>query len=177
MSPIPVYSFEVDKVDRKTSLLKNKSPNGAAGWPLFSIRTSSSKPHRTITRADNPHHVIATISFHSLSSKIDITLHGQPLQLKKNDMFSSGHSFHHPAAGELKWKEAGFLSTGLVLVDSSGRELCKYKKRAFDVFVQVDHAFMDMILVTGLAAAEYKRQSDKAIGEAAGEAGAAVAGV
>lgn len=178
MSQIPAYSFSVEKGDKKNKILKAKSVNSPAGFPVFSITSSSmSKPHMTITPANNLHHIVATVSLHSLSSKIDITIHGRPLQLYRGDHFSTGHSFHHPTAGELKWKESGFLGTGLTLVDASGRELCRYKKRkGFDVLVQVDHAFMDMILVTGLAMAKYKKLENES-GEAAGEVVSAIVGV
>lgn len=174
MSRPPIYSFRMGKHGKA---LKAKVANSSGDWPVFNIKESLSRPHVTIIQAAPPQRVIATVTFHTLSSNIDITLNGQPIQLRKKDSFSGDRAFFYHAAGELCWKELGVLSSGLRLVNSRGMELCRYKKRhGFDVFVQMNQAFLNVILITGLTTAKYKRMADEGATEAGGEIISALAG-
>ena len=158
----PISSFTIEPIDKKTSVIKQIPQDSIIGTPIFSVYSSSSKPHLTITRPYERRDVIATVTYHSLSSKIEISFHGQHIQLKRKDMLSSAHSFHDLNVGELRWKESSnLLSSGLVLLDKESRELCRYKKRqGFDVLVSAEGEFLYSILITGLAAVEYKRRGD-----------------
>lgn len=74
----------------------------------------------------------------------------------------------------MQWKSTSLVGSGLKLVDSHGRVIACTKKSmmghvmgsgpsAIHIFDRIDDGFlMDLIVVTGLAAIEYRRQSDEA---------------
>jgi len=161
--PAPTIRLAIEKAGKDNLVITQQS--GALGGDvlLYSIHQSDAKPHVTITRANDLRDVVGTISFHSLSSKIETTLRGEPIQLKRKDLFADAHSFRHHSVGEMHWKESSFLGSGVILRDSQKRNICRYRKRhGFEMLVPIpDQNFMDLVVVTGFAAAEYRRRSNK----------------
>ncbi|KAI1938546.1 hypothetical protein LOZ66_003349 [Ophidiomyces ophidiicola] len=185
----PVYHiFDTDKTTR-----------------LYSIETSQkSKPHITVTRHLHTYQqpcqqhpqdvVVGSATFHSLSSKIDVSLKAEPrpvdITMKRSDPLACGRKFESPL-GKLQWKEDGcMLTSNIKLVDQHKRVIARFEKQSsflsrrkdkFILLVQEPCALanFDMIVVTGFASIEYARRSDKewdkageellkAAGEAAG---------
>jgi hypothetical protein len=103
--------------------------------------------------------------------------------MKRPDPFASGRNFTTASLGRLKWKEEGILSSNQRLEDQYKRVIARYEKHSSllsrgqtrTFLVLNDPAFvganLDMIIVTGFASIEYRRQSDKEWVEAATEFG------
>ncbi|KAK2747948.1 hypothetical protein FQN57_001539 [Myotisia sp. PD_48] len=148
-------------------------------------------------------HLVATASFHTLSSKIDISLtsnsHGPSFEMimKRPDPLSSKRRFETPTLGRLEWKEeAGLFSSNWKLVDQYKRVVARYEKGKkssssfwgskggekpkdrFILLVQDPQVLsnLDQIVVTGFAMVEYDRQEDGADEEVASAVVEAVVG-
>lgn len=122
---------------------------------------------------------LGTVSLHSWSSKIDVSIHGECFQMKRKDMLSSGHSFKHSAQPlEMQWKEEDFISDNLKLVDENKRVIALYRKNSrmkkllssnsrnkssseLHILVPLEDHLLDIVVLTGLAAAEQRRQSNE----------------
>ncbi|RYP53000.1 hypothetical protein DL768_001938 [Monosporascus sp. mg162] len=146
---------------------------------LYVVHQNSSKTKMEIRYADGhaqqqqaDKEPIALIAFHFFSWNIDLTLHGVGFRMKRKNPLS-GHSFTYPGLkGQMEWKSSSLLGSGLKLVDDRGRTIAVYKKKlggflggkesGFHIYESVeDGSFMDVVVVTGLAAAEYRRLSDE----------------
>lgn len=137
--------------------------------PIYVVESSSSKPHMQISYAGAQGNIIGAASYHSISSKIDVSVYGESISMKRKDPLASGHSFHSSRLPELQWKEEDIISSNLKLVDSNKFVLARYRKRldshprrsGFEIFVQADQALLDAIVVTGMAAVIYRHKSNK----------------
>jgi hypothetical protein len=116
----------------------------------------------------------ATIS--SISSKIQITLHGQASILKGSQL-EEKYKIESSPYGSLKWKGSEF-SSGYALYNDAGDKLAEYKSVEFmgdkmlKIFTQCDGYFVEYLLLTVLAA-----RTSKSIGnEVALEVTGAIAG-
>lgn len=162
-----------------------QQPDKSSLSALFGLSGSS-------TRENDP--IIATVIFHSLSSKIDIQLAntGQSITMKKPNLLSSSRNFYVPGLGELQWKmeDGGLFSSTRHLIDQQGIEVARYERghrtslfgsRADNTISVIDDwrfldSFLEVIVITCLAAVEYDRRSEEGVGEVAGEIGAAASG-
>jgi hypothetical protein len=89
--------------------------------------------------------------------------------MARKDFFSSGHTFEDQSLGEIQWKETSLFGSGVALVDAQGNTLAQFCKRmkgrqgdsGFEIFRSTDPRTLDMLVVTGLGAAEYLKQSNK----------------
>ena len=180
---------------------------------LYTIGTSEEKPNMTAWRHHQPHPVqqypayqssnsphiygsthsppsqrynVGTVNFHSLSSKIEVSLNTGPygsqptaITMKRADLFSSGREFPS-AMGTLQWKEdSGIFGSNLKLVDKYKRVIARYEKRqkGTSMFSRGKQRFIllgqgpavdmnvDMIILTGVATIEYDKQADDDWGE------------
>ncbi|KAK2811124.1 hypothetical protein FQN50_002460 [Emmonsiellopsis sp. PD_5] len=163
---------------------------------LSSLFSSSSSHRRTHSNPSNDL-VIATATFHTFSSKIDITLHNnQTFTMKRPDPFSSARRFNSlTPLGTLEWRSDGgvlgsLATSNMKLVDagSQQRTFARYEKGKVgwsgraeaDTLMIVDDGgvggFFDMVVISLLATVEYKRV-EKSATEGVGDAAEAVAGV
>ncbi|EEQ35472.1 hypothetical protein McanMca71_003114 [Microsporum canis] len=111
-----------------------------------------------------PGQVIGTITFHDLSSKIDVSFNGANASMKRPDPLASGRKFQTPNMGKMQWKEDGLFSSNQKLVDERRNVIAKYKKDDDEIIVllppnQID-LHLDMIVVTGIAMIDAERKSD-----------------
>ncbi|WEW57800.1 hypothetical protein PRK78_003267 [Emydomyces testavorans] len=120
--------------------------------------------------------VVGTVTFHSLSSKVEASLktgpHPMDITMKRPDRFANGRKFDSPL-GKLQWKEDGnMLTSNQKLVDEYKRVIARYEKRSSRLSRQMDRfmvlvqepnviANLDMIILTGFASIEYNRRSDQ----------------
>ncbi|KAK2868011.1 hypothetical protein FQN49_003256 [Arthroderma sp. PD_2] len=116
--------------------------------------------------------VVGTMTFHELSSKIDVSFNGTDTSMKRSDPLAGGRKFQTPTMGKLQWKEDGLLGSNQKLVDENRNVIAKYKKKDDEIIVLLPpHQLernLDMIVVTGMAIVESEKKSDSD-GDAAGD--------
>ena len=79
---------------------------------------------------------IGDATFHSFSSRVDLTLHGRSVSFESNGAFSSGHhmqSFAPGSGGSLKWKDGGAFTHSKICTSGQGGELARYEASAWAV--------------------------------------------
>ena len=180
---VQVLTFRPSPDDHKVTLIQQEGHHGGA-TPLYASRTSKfSKPHIQISRvvAANTglqQTAIGNATFHSLSSAIDLSLHGQYIKMKPGNL-SSSINFTYPPTGKMKWK-SNFMGTALELFDSAGQKLARLKLKfsgsggkRLELLVPCADFFLDLIVLSGMAAVA-KKHSDAKV---ASEVSSAVAGV
>lgn len=153
--------------------------------PVYTIESNrggllSSKPHMTILNAAT-RAVAGTVTFHAMSSSIDIEVCGRTVQFERSGVFSTAHHFQSPATGRLfRWKRDGVFSGGdLKCVDETEQVVANFesnnwamqKDGKFEIAPLVNGAMFDEVLITGIAAMEYYRRQRRK-GAAAGGASA-----
>lgn len=136
--------------------------------PLYTVNANSggafsSKPHVTIVSAAT-NAVIGSVTFHTISSKVDLTVHNQAIS------FNSSHEFRSLATGAtLKWKKDGVFSGGdMVCWDERKQQVASYensnwalkKDGKIGLEAGVDGALVDEIVVSLIAMLELKRRED-----------------
>ncbi|KAM0330574.1 hypothetical protein ACHAQA_003522 [Verticillium albo-atrum] len=152
-------------------------------FPIWAFHNNPSDKSLAILYADPrlqaPNAALGTAKLHSFSSKIDVVLRGAPLTMKSNTL-GMKHKFTYHGA-ELSWGiDSNTLSSStLYLKDDSKRVLAMYKRRpggvlsegppTIELYVPPGNIDMDMLVLTGLAAAEYRAKEKKDSIEAAGE--------
>ncbi|KAH8684125.1 hypothetical protein BGZ61DRAFT_455659 [Ilyonectria robusta] len=145
--------------------------------PLYSVRVTSKKPNVTLSRGYmSPENIIGYATVHAFSSTNELSLRGQPMSMKQS-MFGDKYSFTVPHMGNFKWKPSMF-SGSHELYDGSGQKLAKLgsgglfsSEKKLELMVPGDDFFMDLVVLTAIAAKEITK-----LGEKVGEAGAEVAG-
>ena len=151
--------------------------------PLYRIQFNSgglfsSKPHVTIVNAAS-NAPVGTVTFHSMSSKIDLTINKKPTTLSKSGIFTSAHEFRSSAlTGSLKWKRDGLFSGGdMLCIDEKEQLFARFqasgwamkKDGKFELSPEVGGVLMDEIVVSGIAMVELRRRRNRsAAGAAAG---------
>lgn len=100
----------------------------------------------------------------------------------KSSSLSSSYNFMYPPTGKMKWK-SNFMGTALELFDSAGLKLARYKfkfsstsGKRLEILVPCADSFLDLIVLSGMAATVKEREKLKAV-SGASEASGAVAGV
>ena len=158
--------------DKKTLLYRIRANKGG----LF-----SSKPHLTV-QSGATHRVVGTVTFHRMSTVIDLEIHHQTIPLLRLGLFTSAHRFESPTRRSLlKWKRDGLLSGGdMVCVDRQQVLIARVErsKRAgwkdgkFIISPGVEGRWMDEVVVSGLAMVQYhKRQKKRAAALSRGHVG------
>ncbi|RYP61392.1 hypothetical protein DL771_010149 [Monosporascus sp. 5C6A] len=179
MQDTPFQTLSISKPSDDSAVIISRRATDGLPVSLYVVHQNSSKTKMEIRYADR--HVqqrqadrepIAIIAFHFFSWNLDLTLHGVDFRMKRKNPLG-GHRFTYPGLnGQLEWKSSSLLGSGLKLVDDRGRTIAVYKKKlggflggresGFHIYDSVeDGSFLDVIVVTGLAAAEYRRQSDE----------------
>lgn len=95
--------------------------------------------------------------------------------MKPNPISGTGNRFEYPAFGRFKWSGDNIVGSSIVLYDEAGTKLAKYKPmKSLEILVNSNEEFIDMVVVSALAAAGSRKQ-DKKVGEGIAEGvGAAV---
>ena len=152
--------------------------------PLYNIDMNSgglfsSKPHVKINAATG--NQVGTITFHMMSSDMDLTIHNQSMLLKKAGFLSSAHEFNSVATGgSFKWKKDGFFSGGdMLCLDQREQMVARFqhsgwamkKEGKFELSPGVSGILMDEIVTSGVAMVEYLRRQRASSAGAAGAAG------
>ena len=153
--------------------------------PIYTINSNSgglfsSKPHMTILNATTGA-VVGTVTFHSMSSDIDIEIHGRPITFNKPGAFTSAHQFQSLATGNtFKWKRDGVFSGGdLKCIDTTEQVVATFelsnwamkKDGKFEIAPMVHGPFFDEIMITGIAAMEHERRQRNSSSAASGGGG------
>ena len=136
--------------------------------PLYTITANSggalsSKPHVTITSASTNNAIIGTITFHTISNHVDLTIHNQSLSFKSHEFRSLA------TGGNFEWKKEGIISGGdMVCVDERKRKVAWYensklalhKDGKIGLEAGGDGMLVDEIVVTLIAMIELKRREN-----------------
>ncbi|KAJ9643227.1 hypothetical protein H2204_002123 [Knufia peltigerae] len=140
--------------------------------PLYTVIISSDKV--SLYRGYiNPAGLIGTTSTSSVSHSAALTVHNQKIPMKMNQL-SLSFSFQWPPAGTLKWKADQLTGSSLELSDGSGRKLAKLKsssgmmgsgEKGFEINVACDEQFLNLIILSGLAAKVGTKKNNEAASE------------
>jgi len=157
--------------------------------PIYRIDANSgglfsSKPHLRVHEAAT-NTEIATITFHSVSSDIDIVIRNRPILLSKPGVFKSAHEFQSPATGgSFEWKSDGIFSGGdMICLDDRKQLVARFEKSAwamkkkgkFELSGGITGELMTEIVISGIARVEYisRRKSSSSAAAGVGVGGAA----
>ena len=137
----------------------------------------SSKPHMKIYRGiphpTTPDPPVGTVTFHTLTRTIDLTLHdGRPATLSHHGLFSCKYEFPS-TIGVLRWKTSSAFKNNLVCETVAGGEwVAKFDAASFAVEKRgkfeivswdVGEEAVDEIVVSGLAVVEKRRREAAAV--------------
>ncbi|KAK4991212.1 hypothetical protein LTR50_001970 [Elasticomyces elasticus] len=165
--PQRVFHIYLDGIshrhDKKTALYKIDANSGS----IF-----SSKPHMSIYRCGPSQTLVGAITFHSMSSDIDVEIHGKAASLCKGGLFTRTYEFRSQAAGTaLWWKGDGAFSSDLKLVgakDAQGSEqvFARFDRSAMAMSKEgklllasgLDEIATDEVVVSGMAVIEHARR-------------------
>ncbi|KAL9580842.1 MAG: hypothetical protein Q9212_004251 [Teloschistes hypoglaucus] len=158
--------------------------------PLYTLTRNSggwlsSKPHLTVTSAQTSA-VVGSATFHSMSRKVELDLHGKHVLFEPEGLFTRSHGFASPAFGydRLTWKCKGWGSD-LILVNSRNQWIARFDaavwamKKVGKLEVGdggIAGAALDEIVVSGLTMVEFERRRKSSNSAAAGSAGAGAGG-
>ncbi|KAL6720335.1 hypothetical protein ACLMJK_002256 [Lecanora helva] len=142
----------------------------------------SSKPHLKIYASATGNQV-GTVTFHTWSSSMDLTIQGRPVLLKKSGFMTSAHEFNSIATGgSFKWKKDGMFSGGnLLCLDQQDQLIARFricnwamsKEGKFELSPGVNGMLMDEIVTSGIAMVEWARRQRNAAASASAGGGAA----
>ncbi|KFY14810.1 hypothetical protein V492_02395 [Pseudogymnoascus sp. VKM F-4246] len=138
--------------------------------PFYTIQPSpSKKSNLAITRASPEASQVGTIQFHTLSSKMELVLSYETVSMRHDELTGSRHEFTSPIfrGDKMAWKEDSMFGHGVKLVSPDGQLLARFRRTdkaagtgSIEVFIPAEGASLDIILVSGIAAAEYRRRSN-----------------
>ncbi|OBT74329.1 hypothetical protein VF21_06865 [Pseudogymnoascus sp. 05NY08] len=149
--------------------LSSQNPQGFK-TPFYAIQPSpNKKSNLAITRASPDASQVGTIQFHFLSSKIELVLQYETVSMRHDELTGSRHEFTSPTVrgDKLSWKEDSLFGHGVKLVSPDGHLLARFRRTdkvagtgCFEVFIPAEGGLLDLILLSGIAAAEYRRSSN-----------------
>ncbi|KFY15451.1 hypothetical protein V491_05679 [Pseudogymnoascus sp. VKM F-3775] len=138
--------------------------------PFYTIQPSpSKKSNLAITRASPDASQVGIIQFHTLSSKMELVLQYETVSMRHDELTGSRHEFTSPTfrGDKMAWKEDSLFGHGVKLVSPDGQLLARFRRvdkatgtGSFEVFIPADGVLLDLILVSGIAASEYRRRSN-----------------
>lgn len=138
--------------------------------PFYAIQPSPNKKSNLyITRASPDASQVGTIQFHSLSSKMELVLPYETVTMRHDALTGSKHNFTSPTVGgdKLSWKEESLFGHGVKLMSPDGQLLAGFRRidkaagtGCIEVFIPDEGGLLDHILLSGIAAAEYRRRSN-----------------
>lgn len=182
----PTRTLEISyegKLSRTINVLEPTSTT-----PLYTIKTKALKPHLTFTSSTSPStDPIATVSFHNLSRKIDITIRGQATTLKPEWKLKSTYSYTSPNTSSARtWQANKLVSTDMVCLDENGIALARWtfpkwsmtKLGTLEIVGDGvgEEAMLEELVVVGVTVAYHiVQQTGAAAASAGGAAGGAAA--
>jgi hypothetical protein len=144
---------------------------------------------------------VGEVSYHRMSSKIDVIVMNEKMKLSRDYLYSMGHGFTHSAFGgsKLCWTDTEGLGRALKLKDVKGNTIAVFKKQSsgssrlwgslrkgekkaagghvIDIFVPLEGPALDVVVVTGLATAELQKRENEAASEILEATASALGGV
>lgn len=148
-----------------TTIVARTGPNATA-FPLFTFtKSKKSKPNLFVHRigagiAAVPQTLVGDATYHTLESSVSLTLHGQLTKMKLRDSMD-GYKFEH-AVGKFKWKSDSIAANAMALSDGGGMTLARFQVgERLDILVPCEDLFLDLVVVSGLAAAAMKAKDAK----------------
>lgn len=139
--------------------------------PFYTIQPSPNKKSNLyITRASPDASQVGTIQFHTLSSEMELVLPYETVTMRHDALTGSKHNFTSPTVrgDQLSWKEDSLFGHGVKLVSPDGQLLARFRRTdkaagtgCFEVFIPAEGGLLDLILLSGIAAAEHRRRSNK----------------
>lgn len=99
------------------------------------------------------------------------------MKLKPSSMSGTGHHFVYPPIGKFAWKNDSLAGKALALRDEAGMTLARYKADSgrLEILVPCDDSFLDLVVITALAAGVMDKKNAKVM-EVMGEVLGGVAG-
>lgn len=94
---------------------------------LYTVDTKLRKPHLIFQSGDGGSE-FGSATFHLLTTKIDVTVNGQPIELKTKKILATSYSYTSPAFGNnvLTWKSGSKWSTlDFVLLDEKAEPIAR----------------------------------------------------
>ena len=173
--PLAFRSFTFDK---DGEMLFERDRRGR-NIPAYAIETPKlSKPLARIARIEgsswDPRFTsIGTISrsSKSIAAKTGTSPYGRKIQIKKDaTIIREGQVFRYPPFGDLEWKEDARSGAIQQLWDDTGRVLAMLRWRRhptghetgrIEVLVPGDEAFVDLVVLTGLAIQDSREKGAK----------------
>lgn len=150
--------------------------------PLYSIYKKPSSSSFVMHRGQPaPNNIIAMATMHLSTSKIDLSVHNQPMVIKHSSMTGSWSFQTH--MGKFKWKVNKLTGTGFELYDQMGNKVAKYgsagltrfTEKQMSIHVPGDEFFIIMVLLSAVSSKALARIIDEVIGEVAGAVAGAAA--
>jgi hypothetical protein len=152
-----VFSIRKSKANPEIATIHLASyPTNAA--PLYSVRISKhAKPQVVIFRGYDSNSTIGSTRLHSMSLKVDLVVHGEPIMMKYSDT-SGSCTVHHPTLGNFKWKASQLSGSSWELVGSAGTRLARLKsgsmlglgEEKLELLVTCQDAFLDLVVVSAM---------------------------
>jgi hypothetical protein len=183
-SPLPqqTFTFSISRYDHDhdISITIFRSTPTTPETPTFTFSYHYSNPNLIVSRLLGPQRPPMQIAHGDFEypSKANVMLHNRTIELRPHHISGTGNRFSYPGIGDFKWSGDNIIGSSIYLHDESrgGIVVAKYKpKRVLEVYVQGSEEFVDLVVVTALAAAG-SRELDKKVGEGIGTAVGAVAG-
>jgi hypothetical protein len=150
--------------------------------PLYTLISSKTAQPNLMIFQGSPDstNLIDDTSFHSLSSKTDLTIRGQGIRMTLNQL-TGNFSLESPTAGNLKWNVGKIMGSSFTLKDNTALKLAHLRSSGFpaseerelEIFVNCDDRFLELVVVSGIAAKMFAKEAN----EVASEIIKAVAGV
>lgn len=169
-SQVPqVLTFRPSPDGQKVTLIQREGYNDTT--PLYTLTTSKTTKLNfqlcrvVATSTGLQQTVVGSASFYGLSSSVELNLHGQCIKMKPGTL-SGNQKFTYPPTGEMKWKSSFVGSTYELFDSSADRKLARYKLKfsgsggkRLELLVPCDDYFLDLIVLSGVAAAAKDQQS------------------
>ncbi|KAI9701765.1 MAG: hypothetical protein M1836_001108 [Candelina mexicana] len=134
------------------------------------------KPHMVIFAGDSKNQV-GTVTFHTLSSTMDLVINGTEIGFKNDSFWTQQYSFVSRATGKkLRWKfESSWSMKHVVCLDEKDLAVAKFegstwalrKLGKIELVPGVDGGLLDEVLVSGLAMMEMIQRTKTAASAAA----------
>lgn len=132
---------------------------------LYTVQLQMRKPHITINSVATGA-AMGTVIFHSLTTRIDTTVHSSPIILTAGGLLKNSYTYSSPAlgGGKLTWKTRNF-KLDLICMDEQNMPIARFvfnnwSLRKCGTFEMIGPGLdrvdvMEETLVTGLALVEY----------------------
>ncbi len=145
-------------------------PPGSPSLPLFNYQKSKkTKPNLLLSRTGTrrgpivPATPVANGTFGgTLSTSVTINAHGETIKIKTNEFALTDSYEFQNAMGKFKWKGDSIAKNTMALTDGSGMTLARLTPgERLEVLVPCDDRFLDLVVISGLAAAGIKSKDKK----------------